>query len=333
MTTTDLQVTIDDVHRAAEATRSRVVRTPLLRSAWLSDLLSADVWLKCESLQRTGSFKLRGAIAALSSARPRSVVAASAGNHGQALALAARDLDVPCTVVVPRGVPQVKADAIRAHGAKLVMPPPDYPGADGYDGAEAYMLEHAAALGERIVSPFEDVDVVAGNGGTLALEVLDQRPDIDVFVVPCGGGGCVGGVGVVARNTSRSVHVFGVNTDASPGMWRSFRDGWAHLEVGDGTPTIADGIEGGVRRSSYALCRRVVDEIVLTREATLRDAAVQLALREKLVVEGAGAAGVGALLDRTVEAGGRTICVVLTGGNIDRSRLCGLLDRGAAAPT
>lgn len=323
----DIPVTVEDARRVATLVAPHVRRTPLSKSAWLSERLGREVLLKCENLQATGSFKLRGAFAALLSADREPVVAASAGNHGQALALAARTLGVDCTIVVPRGCPAVKVEGIRRLRARVVTPPPEFPQANVYDGAEAYMREQAPGWGGRVVSPFEDPMVVAGNGGSLGLELLDQCPTVGTVVVPCGGGGCVGGIGVVARARAGGPRVIGVNTDASPGMWRSFRDGRAHLSVPDASPTIADGLEGGVRASSYDLCRRVVDDIALVAETTLARAVRALLLGDKILTEGSGAAGVGALLDGTVvlDRGSGPVCVVLTGGNIDRPRLRGLL--------
>jgi threonine dehydratase len=176
-----------------------------------------------------------------------------------------------------------------------------------------------------VVSPFEDPAVVAGNGGSLALEVLEQLRGVGTFVVPCGGGGCVGGIGEVVRQGDVNARVYGVNTDASPGMWRSFRDGRAHLRVPDADPTIADGLEGGVRVSSYELCRGVLDDMVLAREQTIHRSVVDLASHDRVIVEGSAAAGVAALVDGAVPHPAGPICVVLTGGNIDRGRLARLL--------
>lgn len=327
----DIEVSADDALRVAPLIGPHIRRTPLVRSEWLSAALDRPVWLKCENLQVTGSFKARGAFAALMDQPPRAVAAASAGNHGQALALAAQTLGIPCTIVVPRDCPQVKIDGIRRWGAQVIQPPEDFPNARIYDGADAYLQHRAPELGATIISAFEDPVVVAGNGGTLGLEILDGCPDVGTVVVPCGGGGCVGGIAVVTRARAPDVRVVGVNTDASPGMWRSFRDGHTHLTVPDAEPTVADGLEGGVRHRSYGLCRRVVHHLVLAREPTIRRTVVDLALREKLITEGSGAAGVAALLDGNIDLLPGPVVVVLTGGNIDGRRLVELL--GTEAPS
>ena len=297
-------------------------RTPLIESAWLSRLHGAPVWLKCENLQRTGSFKLRGAAAAVggltAEERRRGVVACSAGNHGRGLALAAREAGVPCRIAVPKKCPGVKREAIAAAGATLEVSPHD-----GYDATHAWMAGRLPDWGGVEISAFEHAGVIAGGGGTLALEMLEQLPSPPAaFVVPCGGGGMSVGVGLVTRERAPETRVVAVNTDASPGMWRSRRDGHAHLEL-ESEATIADGIEGGIGPVTWELSAETIDDVVLAREATIRRAVRELCLGEKLVVEGAGAAGVAALLDGVLHPG--PLCIVLSGGNIDPALLAELL--------
>ncbi len=299
-------------------------RTPLLRSEWLSGLAGAEVHLKCENLQVTGSFKVRGALAAVSllaeDERTEGVVACSAGNHGLGLAFAAKVFGIPCTVVVPRSAPAVKADGIAALGAKVIRSPHD-----GYDATHAWTVDRLGELGGRFVSPFDDPAIMAGNGGTLMLEVLEDLPDVDLMVIPCGGGGCSIGAAAAARGRGARPRIVAVNTDASPGMWLSRRDGKARLEV-DSAPTIAEGLEGGVSENSFRLANEYVDDVVLAREDTVRRAVSDLFARERMVVEGSGAAGVAALLDGAVPLGeARRVCIVLTGSNIDRSLFLSLV--------
>lgn len=301
------------VHRAAGRIAGRVRRTPLLRSTWLSDLVGGDVFLKCENLQVTGSFKIRGAYAAVgdpstgSGQAARPVVAASAGNHGIALATAARDAGVPCTIVVPRGVPAVKEEKIRALGATLLKSP-----FDGYDDTEAWARERAG--GARWVSAYDDPDVIAGNGGTTAQEILDEA-DVEAVVVPCGGGGLAIGSGLVKRTIA-------VNTDASCAMWASWRDGRAH-ERFDSRPTIAEGLEGGVSRINYERSREFVADVLVVPEASIGPAVRDVALRERMVIEGSAAAGVAAVVAGKIPH--KRFAVVLTGSNIDASRFAALL--------
>ncbi|MBN2489366.1 MAG: pyridoxal-phosphate dependent enzyme [Planctomycetes bacterium] len=311
------------VEAVGEAVSRHVRRTPLLRSDWLSVRTDREVFLKCENLQVTGSFKVRGALAALArlgaEERRRGVVAASAGNHGLGLAHAAAVHGVAATVVVPRSAPAVKVDGIAALGARVVRSPHD-----GYDDTETWTLENLGRLGGLWLSPCEDPAVIAGNGGTTAREIFADAPALDALVVPCGGGGCAIGAGVVARRMSPATRIVAVNTEASPGMWLSWQEGRARRRVAS-RPTVAEGLEGGVGEQAYALSRRYIDEVRLVSEAAIRRAVVGCLLRERLLVEGSGAAGVAALLDGHVE--GRRIGVVLTGSNIDRSRLGELLAR------
>lgn len=314
-----------------DAVDHHVRRTPLLPSAWLSELTGTRVFLKCENLQVTGSFKVRGAVAAVSRLTPEEraggVIACSAGNHGLGLAFAARAFDVPCTVVVPSAAPRVKAEGIAALGAKVIRSPHD-----GYDRTQAWTLERLVEFGGRFVSPFDDPAVMAGNGGTLMLEILEDLPVVDLVVIPCGGGGCSIGAGMVVRARAPQTRIIAVNTDASPGMWLSRRDGRPHLEV-ESRPTIADGLEGGVSERSFELANRFVDEVVLAREATLRRAVGELLERERKVVEGSGAAGVAALAAAAVPLGpARTVCVVLTGSNIDPELLASLVPDSRRPP-
>ncbi len=298
-------------------------RTPCLPSEWLGEILGGEVWLKCENLQRTGSFKVRGPLARLprlsDDERRRGVLAASAGNHGKGLAWAARHHGVACTVCVPRTIPENKEAAIRALGARVVKT-----AHDGYDDTQDEAIALARETGAVWVSPFDDDLIMAGNGGTTALEILEDLPGIDAIVAPCGGGGFVVGAGAAAR--PGGTRVIGVNSDASPGMWLSRRDGRAHLRV-ESRPTIAEGLEGGVTERSFALAREHVDGIVVAREATICRAVGEVFRRQRMAVEGSGAAGVAAVLDGVLPAGLRRVCVVLTGSNIDDARLLELAGR------
>ena len=316
-------VSIELIERVREAVSRHTRRTPLLHSEWLSALVGGEVRLKCENLQVTGSFKIRGAIAALAGMSPeeraRGVVAASAGNHGLGLARAASIFGVPLTVVVPRGAPRVKAEGIADLGARVLRSPHD-----GYDATHAWTLERLEEWGGRFVSAFEDPPIMAGNGGTTFLEVLEEFPDPDVVIAPCGGGGLSIGMGVAARARSPRTRIVGVNTDASPGMWLSRRDGRAYLEV-ESRPTIAEGLEGGVGERSFALGRTYIDDVIQVPEATIRRAVVDVLRHEHVLVEGSGAAGVAAILDGAVDLAGRRAVVILSGGNIDPPLLTQLL--------
>lgn len=299
-----------DAAPIATLIRPYVRRTPMVPSSWLTEKLGAQVWLKCENLQLTGSFKVRGGFAAASEVRGR-LVAASAGNHGQGLACACQTFDRPCTIFVPKTIPKVKAEAIERYGAELVRSP-----FDNYDETQEWALQR---IGEGTwISPFDHPLVMAGNGGTTALEIFETP--FDTLVVPCGGGGLAIGAGLVAHE--RGARVIGVNTEASPGMFRSRRDKRVYEKMPP-EPTIAEGIEGGVSQNTYALGLQHIDDVVVVREATIRKAVVGVLKHERMLVEGSAAAAVAAVLEGLVPAG-RT-CVVLTGSNIDLDRVQELL--------
>jgi threonine dehydratase len=321
------ELTVDLVERVRPAVTACVRRTPMLPSRMLSEPGRGPVHLKCENLQVTGSFKVRGAVAALIALSPerreRGVVTASAGNHGLGLARAAAAEGVPCTVVLPLGAPAVKRAGIAALGARVVASPHA-----GYDATLAWTRERLAEWGGTFVSPFDDPPVMAGNGGTTFMEMMEAVPELDTIVVPCGGGGLSNGMGIVARERYPGVRIIGVNTDASPGMWLSRRDGRAYLDV-ESQPTVAEGIEGGVSERTYTLGLRLIDDVVVVPEAAVRTAVGWLATRERLVVEGAGAAAAAAFREGLVS--GDRVGIVLTGGNIDGERLAALVGESETA--
>lgn len=307
------------VEHVREFVGGMAVRTPCLPSEWLSSLAGAEVWLKCENLQLTGSFKVRGPLAKLpwltKDERLCGVICASAGNHGKGLAWAAKHYGVRCTVCVPRTIPENKEKAIRRYGAKVVKTE-----FDGYDDTSDYAQELAKKTGGVWISPFDDEHIMAGNGGTTALEIFEDHPKLDAIVVPCGGGGLAIGMGVVAREKSPRTRILGVNTDASPGMWLSRRDQKAHLRV-ESQPTIAEGLEGGVTENSFQLGLKYIDDVLVVKEKTLPTAIGELLKRHRMAVEGSAAAVVAALMEDKLPKGLKRICVVLSGSNLDAARL------------
>jgi threonine dehydratase len=295
-------------------------------SRLLSEQAGGEVFLKAENLQRTGSFKVRGAAAKLASLTPkqraRGVIAASAGNHAQGVALAAQRLGIPCTIVMPIGASIAKMQATRGYGATVLSQ------GDNLDGA----LEHAQALalerGLALVHPYDDPLVIAGQG-TLGLELAEEMPDLDVVVVPVGGGGLIAGVAMALKETGRGAHVIGVQAAAASGGVRSFHAG-RRVRMAPG-PTLADGIAVSMPGSlAFPLIRRYVDQMVTVSEEAIAHAQVFLLERAKLLVEGAGAVGVAALLDGQVPASGRRLGVVLSGGNVDMPLLDRILAHGLA---
>jgi len=313
-----------DVLEARRRIAAYVRRTPLVASAWLSDFTSAHVHLKLESLQISSSFKARGAFNAVAArlergGRAAQLVTASAGNHGRALAAAAERFKWPLVVFTPANAPRAKLDAIRRHGATLRAEAADY------DDAERRAKAFAAEAGGDFVSPYNDADVIAG-AATVALEVIEDRPSVGVFVVPIGGGGLIGGVAAAAKAISARCEVVGVEVEASCAFLTSVRAG--HLvEITPG-PTLADGLGGNPdpETITFALIRRFVDRIVTVSEPDLASAIVGLVESEHLVSEGAGAAATAALLGRRVDVSGRDVVALVSGANIDRAVLAGLLE-------
>jgi threonine dehydratase len=315
-------VTLADVRSAAERIRPLVVRTALEPSRALSEILGVDVWLKLECFQSTGSFKLRGALNALhASAAAGPVVTASAGNHGLGLARAAVLLGRSATVVVPTTASQAKVDALLRSGATLVQH------GQTYDEAEAEGLRLARERGARFVSAYNDADVVAG-GGTVALEVLEDLPAVRMFLVPAGGGGLIGGVGVAAHGFDPEIAIVGVQSVASPALHAALAHGGpVTVEV---RPSLADGLAGNIEPSSitYDLLRRHVRQVVLVEEAEILEAMRWTIVHERVVVEGSAAVGVAALLHGRLPQIRGPLVILLTGRNVSGTVLSDALRGG-----
>lgn len=319
-----LPIDLADVIAAQAAIAGAVIRTPCLHSRTLSALTGAEVWIKFENLQFTAAYKERGALNKLLTLTPeqcaRGVIAASAGNHAQGLAYHAKRLGIPATIVMPLFTPVVKVQQTEGHGAHVVLHGEKFEEAS----AEAYRL--ADARGFVFVHPFDDPAVMAGQG-TVALEMLEDAPAIDTLVVPIGGGGLISGMATVAKAQDRPIEVVGVQAQLYPSMYGKLR-GESVICDGD---TLAEGIAvktPGVQ--TFAVVERLVDEIVLVGERDLEQAVAMLLTIEKTVAEGAGAAGLAALLAHPRRFRGRTVGLVLCGGNIDTRLLANVLLRDLA---
>jgi threonine dehydratase len=306
-----------EVRAAADRIRPYVVRTPLERSARLSERSGADVWLKLECFQSTGSFKLRGALNALlplsDEQRRRGVITASAGNHGLGVARAAQLLGIQAAVVLPETASTAKVEALRTSGAELVLA-----GAT-YDQAEAAGRQLAGDRAALFVSAYNDPAVVAG-GGTIALEILEDLPQARTLVVPAGGGGLIGGVGLAAHGVDPNIVVHGVQSEASPALYAAKQAGRrVEVEVKD---SLADGLSGNVEEGSITLdlVREHVRDVALVTELDIAEAMRRLVCEEHALVEGSAAVGVAALERRLVDAVGPTV-VILTGRNVAASVL------------
>ncbi len=311
---------LQDIYLARRRIAGALYRTPLEYSPWLSDVAGCPVHLKLECWQRTRSFKARGAynaVAALSQAeRGRGLVTASAGNHGQGLALAARAFAAPCTIFVPESAPEVKVERIRALGAEVRQV-----GAY-YDEAEVVALEHARTVGAHYLHAFSDPAVVAGQG-TVGLEIVEDLPEVTEALVPVGGGGLVAGVGLALRSANPDARIVGVQTPPSSSMYESFRAGRVVL-AGVGQTSIADGLYGGTDQLGYEWARAVATEIRLVPESELPEAMRGLYRHHGVVAEPSGAVGVALVLDGSLPLRG-PVAVVISGGNVDPDRLASFL--------
>jgi len=315
---------IRDVQEAERRISGSVLLTPCASSQLLSELTGASLSLKCENLQVTGSFKERGACNKLSALsadeRAPGVITASAGNHGQAVALHASRLGISSTVVMPESTPLVKVTSTRRLGAKVVLH------GSNYDEAAERAAELQAAHGYTYIHPFDDPWVIAGQG-TIALELLTQLDGLDAVVVPIGGGGLIAGIALALKESRPEIEVFGVESRTFPGMKLAL-EGDIRAPV-PGGKTIADGI--AVRRVdalAVDIVRRYVDDIALVDEEEIAEAILLLLEREKTVVEGAGAVGVAAALHNHLPLGGKRVALILSGGNIDVNLVSRVIERG-----
>ncbi|MBJ6121581.1 threonine ammonia-lyase [Sphingomonas mollis] len=319
-----LPVSIDDVRAAHARIRDSIVRTPTLISRTLSQMTGATVYLKFENLQFTAAYKERGALNTLlllsEEAKAKGVIAASAGNHAQGLAYHANRLGVPATIVMPRNTPTVKIVQTEGHGANVVLE------GDTFDAAYAHARVLEGERGFTFVHPFDDPRIIAGQG-TVAIEMFEDVPSIDTIVTPIGGGGLISGMATVARAQPNPVEVVGVEAELFPSMYNRI-NGTDMPCAGD---TLAEGIAvkepGGITARMVA---QLVDDILLVGERSLEEAVSLLLQIEKTVVEGAGAAGLAALLAHPGRFAGKTVGVVLCGGNIDTRLLANVLLRDLA---
>ena len=313
--------TIDDIRAAATRIEGAVIRTPMLVSRTLSEIIGAEVWLKFENLQFTAAYKERGALNKLlqlsEEERARGVIAASAGNHAQAVAYHAKRLGIPATIVMPEPTPTVKVTQTEGHGATVVLR-----GAM-FDDAYAYACELARAKGYVFVHPFDDPQIIAG-AGTVALEMLEEAPELDTIVVPVGGGGLMSGVAIAARALKPEIELIGVEAELYPSMKCAIEG----CDMALGGDTLAEGI--AVKQPgdlTSRILKELADEVVLVPERDLERAVAMLAGIEKTVVEGAGAAGLAAMLAERERYQGKKVATLLCGGNIDTHLLANVLVR------
>jgi threonine dehydratase len=317
-----MPVTAQSIHAAAAVLADQVIDTPCLYSRTLSGITGAEVYLKFENLQFTASFKERGALVKLASLSPEEraagVLAVSAGNHAQGVAYHARRLGIRAVIVMPRQTPHVKVEHTRAFGAEVIL------AGDSFDEAKAYGLALAALRKLSLVHPYDDERVISGQG-TVALEMLAREPQLEVLVVPVGGGGLIAGMAVAAKAAKPGIELYGVESENFPSMYCALRGEAARFAAN----TIAEGI--AVREPgalTLPIVRELTRGILLVGEGEIEHAIVLLLEIEKTVVEGAGAAGLAALLAHPQRFRGRRVGIVLSGGNIDPLMLSVIIERG-----
>ncbi|MBI4190076.1 MAG: threonine ammonia-lyase [Betaproteobacteria bacterium] len=313
---------LKEIRTAADALRGNIVDTPCLHSRTLSEVIGAEVYLKFENLQFTAAFKERGALNKLLSLTPQQrragVIAASAGNHAQGVAYHAKRLGIPAVIVMPRFTPHVKVERTRSHGAEVVLH------GDNFDAAKTHGDALAAQRGLTLVHPYDDDKIIAGQG-TIALEMLAACPQLETLVIPIGGGGLIAGMAIAAKAIKPAIEIIGVQARHYPSMYCAVRGEKAAF----GPSTIAEGIavkEPGAL--TLPIVRELVTDIVLVDEGAFEQAIVLLLEIEKTVAEGAGAAGLAALLSCPQRFAGRKVGLVLCGGNIDPLMLAGIIERG-----
>ena len=315
-------ITLQDIHAAAQRIAGAVEQTPFVHSRTLSRLTGAEVYLKLENLQFTASFKERGALNKLLSLteaeRRRGVIAMSAGNHAQAVAYHSSRLGIPATIVMPKGSPNTKIKNTLVHGATVVL--------EGDNLFEAGKHARALAASENLVfvHPYEDPLIIAGQG-TVGVEMLRANPELDVLVVPVGGGGLISGIATAAKGMKPSIVVYGVETRNYPSMYQRLNN----LPVECGGDTIAEGIAvKDVGSIALGIIRSLVQEVLVVEEETIERGVVALIEIEKTVAEGAGAAGLAALLQHPERFAGKRVGLPISGGNIDSRVLASVLMRG-----
>lgn len=314
---------LKDVFLARKNIEGLVWRTPLVHSPWLSEQTGSNVYLKLESLQNTGSFKMRGASNKLSvltsQEKGRGVIAVSSGNHGRAVSFIAKKMGIKALICVSKAVPRNKVDAIRELGAEIIIT------GNSYDEATADALVIQRERGLTMVHPFDDFHIIAGQG-TLGLELIEDLPEIDMVLVPLSGGGLLSGVAMALKSIKPSVYAVGITMDQGAAVHESLQAG--QIIAVEEKPTLADALAGGLgddNTYTFRMVQKFVDETVLVTEDEIAGAMLFALDKHNLVVEGGGAVGIAALKHNRIADTGRNIAVIISGGNLDMGILEGVL--------
>ena len=317
-------VDLNQIISAREKMKGIIHETPLDFSQTFSDMSNNQVYLKLENLQKTGSFKVRGSINKLTSLSKeelsKGVIAASAGNHAQGVAYSSKRLNVPCTIVMPKGAPLSKIQATKSYGAQIVLE------GDVFDDALSHAMELSEKQGLTLVHTFDDDEIIAGQG-TIGLEILEQLPDVEAIICPVGGGGLIAGIAVAVKEKNPNVKIYGVEANACPSMTQSLLEK-KPITV-HSVPTVADGIavkKPGVR--NLEITQKYVDDIVIVDELEMIRTMFMLLERNKLLVEGSGASSLSALLYEKLNIKGKKVVALLSGGNVDVNFISRIIERG-----
>lgn len=317
-----MEVTLKDIQSARENIKDVIDATKLINSKKIDDLSNNKVFLKCENLQKTGSFKIRGAynkIANLTEEqRKNGVIASSAGNHAQGVALGATAYGIKSTIVMPQGAPVAKVMATQEYGAKVVLH------GNVYDEAYEKAVEIQRETGATFLHPFNDPYVIAGQG-TIALEIIEEFKKVDAIIVPIGGGGLISGIAIAAKSINPDIKVIGVEAKNAASMKRSMDEN--KIATLDSANTIADGIAVKTPGDlTYSIIKEYVDEIVTVTEDEIANSIITLLEKEKLVVEGAGATSIAALISGKIKMKNKNVVAVISGGNIDMNMICSIIE-------
>jgi len=313
------------IKEAQKRVNKVIYKTPFAYAPILSQKVGNEIFLKKENLQITGAFKLRGAFNKIASLpedkRKKGVIAASAGNHAQGVAFSAKYFNIDATIVMPEATPMTKVSGVKSYGGEVVL------AGNNYDEAYEYAMKLAKESGKSFIHPFADYEVMAGQG-TIALEMLKEQPDLDVLIVPIGGGGLISGIAITAENINPKIKIIGVTASGAPAMNKSFQSGVIQDSIG--VKTIADGI--AVRDTNpvtFELVQKYVDEIVEVDDEEIANAILYLMEKQKIVVEGAGAVGVASLMHHKIKfSSPKKVGIVISGGNIDVTMVNLIIEKG-----
>ncbi|EAK9856615.1 threonine ammonia-lyase [Campylobacter lari] len=318
-------VELNKIYQAKQKIADFVLKTPFVYSSFLSEFLETDVFLKCENLQKTGAYKIRGAyntIANLTKEQKQAgVIAASAGNHAQGVAISAKKFGIEAVIVMPEATPLLKVSATKNLGAKVILK------GDNFDEAYAYALNYAKEHHLNFIHPFENESIIAGQG-TLMLEMLDEISDLDMILAPVGGGGLISGVASAAKQINPAIKVIGVSAKGAPAMYESFKS--KKMINSKAVRTIADGIAvRDVNKVNFDIILECVDDFIQVDDEEIANAVLYLLEKHKITVEGAGASAVAALLHKKIDLKShKKIGVILSGGNIDVQMLNIIIEKG-----